>query len=501
MSLRRNIIANYLGQGWSAIMGLAFIPLYIRYLGMEAYGLIGLFAMMQAWLALLDMGMSPTLGREMARFTAGSRSAQSIRDLLRSMEIVCFALAAAICLVVWSGSAWLASDWLKVDRLLPAVVEQAIGVMAFVVALRFVESIYRSALIGLQEHVWYNATNAALATLRSGGAVVVLVWLSPRIEVFFLWQALMSLLTVCVFAVGVHSRLPASPKPASFSRQALTDITKFAGGMTGITLLAILLTQVDKLLLSRLLPLATFGTYTLAATIAGSLYMVVAPITTAMFPRLVELVPGGDDDRLVATYHRGAQLVAVLTAPAAMLLAFFAEGVIFAWSNDAELARHVGPILAALVVGTYLNGLMYMPYQLQLAYGWTSLALKTNIAAVAVLVPAIFWVVPRFGPMGAAWVWIVLNAGYVLIAVHFMHRRILPQEKRRWYLADVGAPSLAALTIMALAAVLKPHGLDDRAAWLGFLIAALGCAAIASVTAATDLRTRAFVSIRRVCRA
>lgn len=69
--LKRNLIANYLGQGWNALMGLAFVPLYIKYLGMEAYGLIGLFALLQAWLSLLDMGMTPTLNPEMARFSGG----------------------------------------------------------------------------------------------------------------------------------------------------------------------------------------------------------------------------------------------------------------------------------------------------------------------------------------------------------------------------------------------------------------------------------------------
>lgn len=69
MSLKRNLIANYLGQGWVAIMSLAFIPIYIKYLGIEFYGLIGLFALLQAWLILLDMGMTPTLSREMAMST------------------------------------------------------------------------------------------------------------------------------------------------------------------------------------------------------------------------------------------------------------------------------------------------------------------------------------------------------------------------------------------------------------------------------------------------
>ncbi|MHC4521753.1 MAG: polysaccharide biosynthesis protein, partial [Planctomycetota bacterium] len=89
-------------------MALAFIPLYIRYLGMEAYGLIGLFAMLQAWLTLLDMGMAPTLSREMARFGGGSHSVQSIRDLLRSIEIIALIIAGLIALGIWAASRWLA---------------------------------------------------------------------------------------------------------------------------------------------------------------------------------------------------------------------------------------------------------------------------------------------------------------------------------------------------------------------------------------------------------
>jgi len=47
-------------------MGVAFVPLYIKYLGVEAYGLIGIFAILQSMLALLDMGMKPTLSRELS---------------------------------------------------------------------------------------------------------------------------------------------------------------------------------------------------------------------------------------------------------------------------------------------------------------------------------------------------------------------------------------------------------------------------------------------------
>jgi O-antigen/teichoic acid export membrane protein len=489
-SVKRNIVANYLGQGWTAVMGLAFVPLYIQYLGMEAYGLVGLFAVMQAWLTLLDMGITPTLNREMARFTVGAHSSQSIRDLLRSLEIVCFSIAAVIGIAIWVASGYLATDWLKVERLPTGVVADALAIMALVVALRFVEGIYRGSLVGLQRQVWYNSVTAALATLRHAGALAVLAWISPTITAFFLWQAFISLLSVLVLAVSVHRALPASPSPPAFSREALAGVWRFAGGMMGITLLAILLTQIDKVLLSRLLTLEAFGYYTLAATVAGVLYMVISPITQAIYPRMVEFASGDNQHALVSVYHQGAQLVTALTAPAVMLLSFFAGGVVFMWSGNSDLAQHTAPILSALVIGTFLNGLMWIPYQFQLAHGWTSLTLKVNLVAVVVLVPAIFWVVPRYGAVGAARIWIALNAGYVLIAIQLMHRTLIPREKWRWYFSDVLLPVAGVIGVMLLAQLLQPASYDSRWRWFIFLLVTGATALVVCAILASTLRAR-----------
>lgn len=488
--LKRNLVANYLGQGWSAVMGLAFIPLYIKYLGMEAYGLIGLFAVLQAWLTLLDAGMTPTLNREMARFSAGARSPQSIHDLLRSLELFCLALAALIALGVWGVSGYVASHWLKAAQIPPETISRAISIMGLVVALRFCESIYAGSLIGLQRQVRYNSTYSILATLRHGGAVAVLAWYSSTIEAFFVWHAAMSLLTVTVLTVSVHRLLPKAPSPAKFSRDTVAGIWKFAGSMTGITFLGLLLTQVDKILLSRLLPLELFGYYTLAATVAGALYLIIAPIAQALYPHMVELSIGQEEARLVALYHQGAQLVTVLTAPAALLLVFFAGGVIFAWSGDARLAENTAPILSVLALGTFLNGLMWMPYQFRLAHGWTSLTLKVNTVAVLIIIPAILWLVPRYGSVGAAWIWVVLNCGYVLISIQLMHRRLIPDEKWRWYFADVLLPVCGAGGVILLSEVLQPAGYQGRIAWLTFLLISGALALATSALLAERIRAR-----------
>jgi O-antigen/teichoic acid export membrane protein len=486
--VKRNIIANWLGQGWSVLMGLAFVPVYIRYLGVEAYGLIGLFVVIQAWLSLLDMGITPTLNREMARFTAGAHTSQSINNLLRSMEVICFTLAALIAFIVWSGSGYLANDWLKAEQLPVGVVSQAIAIMAFVVALRFCEGIYRGSLLGLQYQIWYNGAYAALSTVRHVGVIGILVWISPTIEAFFIWQGVLSLVTVSVFALKVHRTLPRPPSRARFSGAAISDVWVFAGGMAVTTLLTLLLTQVDKILLSRLLTLESFGYYALAAAVVGILSTVTSPIAQAVYPRLVELATQHDQSGLVSVYHRAPQLVTVFTAPIVMLLVFYADGILFAWSGDVALAENTAPILSVLVLGTFLNCLMIIPYMLQIAHGWTGLVVKTNLVAVVILIPAIIMIVPIYGAVGAAWIWFFLNAGYILVIIQFMHRRLVPGEKWRWYRDDVGLPMMASLIIVLALGSVRPECCQDRGLWFVFLAIASGLALATSILMARDIR-------------
>jgi O-antigen/teichoic acid export membrane protein len=440
LPLKKNVIANFLGQGWIALMGMAFVPLYVKYLGAEAYGLIGIFALLQAWLALFDLGMTPALGREMARFRGGGHSVEAVLDLLRSIEVIGFVIAGLIALGIWGASSWLASDWLKAGSLPIDVVANAFAVMGVVTALRFVESLYRSSIVGLQKQVLLNGVASVMATLRGAGAVGVLVWVSPTVGAFFLWQGLMSAISVVILAVVLYGALPGSSRKARFSMSSLKGVWRFSASMVGITFLSLLLTQVDKVLLSRLLSLESFGYYSLAVLVANTLYMAVVPIVQAFYPRFTELVTSGDEQRLIADYHMGAQLVSVFMGAATGILVFHGDALLALWTGDVVLVQRVGPLLSVLAVGTFLHGLMWIPYHLQLAHGWTSLSIRINVIAVMLLVPAIAWSAQHYGAIGAAWAWLILNAGYLLIGVHFMYKRMLPAEKWRWYWQDIGLP-------------------------------------------------------------
>ncbi len=429
-------------------MGLVFIPLYIKYIGIEAYGLIGLFAVLQSSLTVLDMGMRPTLNREMARFTGGRRTADSILDLLRSIEFLAMCVVILIGVGVAHASVWVATSWLKTGCLPISVVAQAITIMGVVSALRFAEGIYSSSLIGLQRQVLLNVINSSMATLRGLGAVGIVIWVSPTIQAFFLWQGLISLISLVILSVMTYSSLPSGTRGGRFSLSELRGVSRFASGMVGITLLALMLTQVDKVLLSRLLPLSDYGRYTLAVVVAGALYILVYPVSQAFYPRFTQLHAASKNLGLIQIYHQGSQLVSVLLGSAAIVLMVFSEIFLRLWTHDAELAHRVAPLLTLLALGNLLNGLMSIPYQMQLAHGWAGLGVRINAIAVLVIVPAILWVTPRYGAEGAAWVWVGLNAGYLLIGAHFMYRRILTSEKWRWYVRTT-LPPLFAATITA----------------------------------------------------
>ncbi|MGZ8271522.1 MAG: lipopolysaccharide biosynthesis protein [Methylophilus sp.] len=450
MSLKKNVIANFIGQGWTALMGLAFLPIYIKYLGIEAYGLIGFYAVLQAWLTLLDMGITQTLNREMARYTAGRHTSKSILDLLRSLEIISIVVGLLIFLAVWQSSNLIATYWLN-SSLNNITLTNALKLMGLVIAIRFIEGIYRGALLGLQKQVSVNLINMVFSTLRFGGVIGVLHFYQATVDVFFVWQAICSLLSLVVFSTLVYKQIPTSNTQPSFSVDAINQVKSFAKGIMGVTLLALLLTQIDKVLLSNLISLKEYGVYTLASSVAGGLALITAPTTQAIYPKLVEYVAQKNTEAVIKIYHQGAQLISVIVIPIALMLICFGEQFIFLWSGDMHLAQATAKILLPLVLGGMLNCIVWMPYQLQLAYGWTSFAIKLNSCALIVLIPTIYLLTTKFGAVGAAWAWALLNIGYITVGMHFMYKKLISNEKWSWYWQDFTKQLISATTIAFIA--------------------------------------------------
>src|SRR5271163_2369770 len=257
--LRRNLLANYVAQAWISVMMFVFVPYYIKYLGVEAYGLVGLFNVLWAGLQVISAGLAPMMNREMVGFSEGRSDPGTARDFLISVETVVFPIAGLVGLLVLSASGWLSTGWLRLQHLTAGEVRDAIAIMGFVIGAKLVEATYQGAVLGLQKQVWLSVTQSIFATLRYGGVVVVLALYSATIRSFFYWQILISVLTLATYAFAIRSWLPKGSRAPKVSFLLLRSILGFSGGIMSTALLAFLLHNTDKLILSRLLLLTDFG--------------------------------------------------------------------------------------------------------------------------------------------------------------------------------------------------------------------------------------------------
>lgn len=442
---RLNLLANFAGVGWTALMQLAFVPLYIRFLGIEAFGLIGFYLTLQGALQVLDLGLSPTMNREMARYSVGSEKPDEMRDFVRTLEVGYWAIGIALGAALVAASPFIAAHWIRADSLPRPIVRESVIIMGVMAALQWPLSLYYGGLMGLQRQGLSNGIKIVMTTVGAGGVVLVLWLVSRSITAFLLWHVFANAIHVSLVTLSLWRSLPPSRRTPHFDPGLIRNVWHFAAGMSGITITGLILTQLDKVILSKLLDLRMFGYYMLATAVGNGLYVLILPVFNTVFPRFSTLAALGDEESLSSLYHRSAQLLAVLVLPVACLVAFFSFDILLSWTGNIDVARNAAPIAAVLVVGTSLNGLMNLPYALQLAYGWTTLGLRINVFLILILVPAIFLLTSYYGPVGAASVWLIVNAMYMLIGVPLTHRRLLKGGARGWFQEDVGLPLVGAI--------------------------------------------------------
>lgn len=409
-------------------------------------------------LAVFDSGFSMTLNRELAKLSVSScDSAKDMRTTLRTFELIYWILAAFVFLLVFLMAPWLAESWLKSESLALETVEQSIKMMGLIAALQMLTGFYSGGLLGLQKQVTLNIFRVVFSTIRNAGAVLILWLIAPSIECFFLWHLLSSILQVFVAAFILWHLLPKCNAPVKFQLYVLKNNYKFVGGMFFITVLAVLLTQVDKLLLSKFITLEMFAYYMLASTLAMSLNQLIGPLFDAYYPRYTSYVEQGNFNLLKREYHQSSQIMAIIIIPVALIIVFFSKELLLIWTQNNEVAENTHLLLSILVIGFALNSLLHLPYALQLAYGWTRLSILINSFSLVILLPLLIYTVPIYGSIGAATVWLLFNLATFIVSLHMMNKRLLKGELLTWCYKDIGIPLFFSFLVVCTFSVIIHH--------------------------------------------
>lgn len=444
--LIKGIAANLLSNGSTALFGVIFLPLYLRVIGSEGYGLVGVYALLSACIRPLEHAISGTLTREVARHRGvGSvRSAES-RVIYDSLEMIAWVAGTCCFIAVALAADFLATHLIHPKSLTQGDVRECIFLMALAMALQFPFNLHASGLLGRERHLTVTVLTVTMGIIRGVGSVVVLFSISPRVQAYFLWQIIVGLGGVIVVQFIARHRIPrlriAVPKLPR-------HLWHYGAGLSLLSAGTALFSYTDRAIVTMMLPLSVAGEYNVAAVAATGLYLLAVPVNTVILPKLTALTEHGQSATLIELYHTACQLQSLLVLGFGSVMGLFASEVLLIWTGDPLVARNAAGILSLLILAAYFQALQSVFGSLQLAYGQTRA--QTALQLFWLLnIPFAAFMVSEFGAVGAALSTCSLSlcqllTGKLVVLIDGLTAR----EKRIWLMKDVGRPLLCILTVL-----------------------------------------------------
>ena len=471
--LRKIVFASYASQTYTAIIGIALIPLYLSYLGAEAFGLVGFYAAIQVWFGLLDAGMTPAVAREFSKFRAGSTSLDFCWRLLFGIEHVLLGLAVLLLSAGWFGGDWVAAHWLNAQGLDLPSVSACIVLMTALGGIRLFSGLYQGVGIALEEQLLFSGLSAAFATLRSVGVVSFLAYASATPVAFFSFVTAATAFELLAYRHVVYRTLKRSGKlPRTTDLSALRSVGRLAGGVAFLSIVWVSVSQVDRLLLSRYLSLDQFGYFSLAVSAASNISLLLVPLGQIVLPRLTILATQVHEAEFLGFFSLATQLVTALLVGVVGTIALFPEPLLWAWTGSKPLAHQAATILALYALGNSLVGLLSLAYFFQLSKGNIRLHIVGNVFLALFWIPAAVVVAGRFGAVGTGMLWTFANFLLVVIWLPFVLSRLAPTLSWRWLVLDVMLVGLPALPLFAVLLLVESSLKLGRAETAAFLMGA-----------------------------
>lgn len=454
--LLRNTIANYVGQAYNTGCGIIVAPLYLLYVPPEEFGLIGLFLILNSTIYLLSSGLVPVLARQAAIFRVNGRThADEFFNLLRGIEWLSAVLAVVTLAVCVIGADWFLNQWLRSDKLSQDVGLYSLQIMGFILATRWGISVYSSGLAGLERQVMLNQINVIFTTLRWLGGLALMASGLFGIAHFFTYQAIVSLLELALTAVLFYRAIPAGRLPQADAMAASAERVAFMTTIrsnlsftlgTFYTVMAwAMLTQYDKLLASRSMPLDLYGYFAFAILVANGADRIAQPIGQAVLPRLTIYVNEGDNQRANALYSQATQFMAIASLSVAVIFALFAQPVIFAVSGNSAMADGGAVFLAWFGLGSGILTLSSLLLILQNAYGHIRVHIHASTLSMVVQVPLITFIALHFRAYWIGIAWAAMRLLVFAITAPIVHLKFSGIPLSRWLMRDIGLPLLGAV--------------------------------------------------------
>lgn len=420
----KNIIANYFGRFWSILSNFLFIPLYINILGFQNYTVISFTLVVAGLMAILDSGLTATLSRE---FSRQDHSLEYKQKVFRSLESIYIIVAIIIIIAIHFSSPYIIQYGIKdvhVHNL-----DLYIKILSFDVGFQMLLKFYMGGLLGLEKQIKANFLQVLYGFLRNG-VVVLFIYFYPNLEYFLIWRAVVSIIFAIVFRFALSKNLNGTYYIFHFriEKKIIQKIWKFAGGMLLISLVAGINTQLDKIIITKLISLESLGYYTLAVSLGMSIVVLVNPIATAVLPRFTALFSTNNILGASELYKNLSITVSVLLFTVSSLVIVFSKDLVWVWTGKLNLAIKTELLLKIICFGYSMLALQVIPYNISIANGYTKINNYLGLMSILFTIPGYWIVAQKYGVIGisvvSASIQVIMTFIYlILINNNFLHMK------------------------------------------------------------------------------
>lgn len=394
------------------------LPWYLSILGPKQFGLISFVTALQVFLGLLDSGISQVSMREFSvRMNETQDGRHSAATLLFGFERIYWLVAICAGTITLLFSDYISNHWLVLDPESTALGLAAVCGAAVIFTAQFPGTLYRSFLAGAQEQVTLNVVAVTGLLLRHvGGVSLLLIW--PQLSTYLIWQAGIAILETAVRQHLAWKILGIRRGDVTWNSAALSSIWPAVAKMSGAVILGALTTQMDKIILSRMLPIEQFGYYAIASTISQGVLNLIYPLVQAISPRMMQL--SLHPVALRTLNIKLARSIAIMVIAGAVGFIVLGEWVLGFWLKNPKAVAVVHPLLSILLIGSALNAFYHVGYFNWLATGMVRRILLVNVASLVVCLAITPPLVSIHGVIGATFGFLAMNAIGLAISLEWL---------------------------------------------------------------------------------
>jgi O-antigen/teichoic acid export membrane protein len=420
MSVSRHTTYNLLGALLPLGIALATVPLYLRIVGPERYGLLSVCWLLLGYFGLFDFGISRAVSQKIASLRENQGEARS--ETFWTGMTLTLALA-AIAIPLSFPLADLALSFIHVPPgPLRGEVEYAVPWLAAVVPASLLGALLNGVLAGRERFGALNLIEGA-ANLLLSVVPLSLAWaFGPELWILLagsLAAKLVSLSllgTICVRAVPVG-------RPR-FRRSLVGQLAGYGGWVSVSSLVGPLLALWDRFVIGAFLGPKAISIYVIPFSVAWRLIMIPAALTNALFPRFA-IASKEELERLCLS---ALTTVSVVMTPL-VLVSILCAGPFFNIWLGREIGAPAAEIAYIFLPGIWANGLGLVALSILQGQGKPKYVALAHLSETLPYAAMLYVGLTFFGLVGAALAWSLRVAVDALLLIRLARApmpRLLP---------------------------------------------------------------------------